>query len=161
MAKRLEEAATIKARAQSAARALKNLLAEKTLPEALRKAAEGLHAALKKSWADLEAESGAAETEESGANLGDSMFAGLHMSMVSSVDYKFGDGLITADEYAGAMQAVELAAATFRTMLQQNAPGIFERRPWEMPEDPMMDEADGEADGAANLEPDQRIERES
>lgn len=51
---KLLEAATIKARAQAAAKSLKVLLADKALPEDLRTAAETLHGALKQKWADLE-----------------------------------------------------------------------------------------------------------
>lgn len=50
------EAATIKSKARSAARALKNLLADKTLPKELHDGVEGLVTALQKTWADLAAD---------------------------------------------------------------------------------------------------------
>jgi hypothetical protein len=162
----LDEAATIKARAQSAARILKSLLAEKTLPEDLRKAAEGLQAALRKSWKDLEAE--ATPKDESGpyppalspsaknadgergleeaANMGDTLYARMHSSMTYNVDDLFGQGLVTMDEYIGALEALAMAMTTFRAMLAQNAPGMLARRPWDGPEDAQPQSAQMESD---------------
>lgn len=131
--KKMDEAATIKARARGAAKALKGLLAEKTLPENIRKAVEELQAALAKTWKDLEAET--ETTNESGANMGDAMCAMMHSSMVSSVDYRFGEGYITEEEYGGALGAVELCLATFRGALMADAPGMFKRRPFDYPEE--------------------------
>ena len=51
-----QEAITIKAQAKQALRATKTLLASKGLPEYLKKALDDVEAALKKTWADLEAE---------------------------------------------------------------------------------------------------------
>ncbi len=57
----LDEAATIKSRARGLLRDAQVLLSDKTLPKAVKDAIEGLRAALRKSWKDLEAD---AENEE-------------------------------------------------------------------------------------------------
>jgi len=52
------EAATVKARVKRLNREIASLLADKTLPEGLRKQVETVSAALKKTWAELEKEAG-------------------------------------------------------------------------------------------------------
>lgn len=139
MSKLLLEAVTVKARAQAAAKALKILLADKTLPEELRTAAEGLHSALKKKWSDLEQQAGATESAapqvgetslEESPNLGDWVYARMHTDMVMRVDNMLADDRLTYAEYAAALEAVSLAVSTFRAVLSQQAPEIFARNPW-------------------------------
>lgn len=54
MTDEFKEAVTIKSRVISAAKALHDLLADKTLPKAMRDGVEGLMSSMKKTWADLE-----------------------------------------------------------------------------------------------------------
>lgn len=134
---KLLEAATIKARAQAAAKALKILLADKDLPEDLRASAENLHAGLKKKWSELKpAEEAAApaqgdEALNEASNMGDWMFARMHTDMVMRVDDFLAGDRLTYDEYAAALEAVELAVGTFRAALSASAPQVFSRGPWE------------------------------
>lgn len=51
----MEEAATVKAKAQRLLRDMEDLLTDKTLPKTLRREIEDVKAALRKTWADLEA----------------------------------------------------------------------------------------------------------
>lgn len=136
MLKKLLEAATIKARAQAAAKALKLLLADKDLPEDLRASAENLHAAMKKKWSELKpADESAAPVKgdalDEASNMGDWMFARMHTDMVMRVDDFLAGDRLTYDEYAAALEAVELAVGTFRAALTASAPQVFARGPWE------------------------------
>jgi len=146
--KKLSEAATVKALAQSAARALKSLLAEKNLPEEVRTALETCSTALKKSWSQLEAES--ADAEESGANMADALYARMHSSATFNIDDLFSSGRISMAEYTGALDALTLGLSTFRTYLTQNAPGMFTRAPWEdcPDEEPVGDGGDMASEAA-------------
>lgn len=135
---KLLEAVTIKARAQAAAKALKVLLADKALPDDLRTSVESLHAALKKKWSELEPSTEAAQpassqakTLDESSNLGDWMFARMHTDMVMRVDDFLAGDRLTFDEYASALQAVEMAVGTFRAALNASAPQVFSRGPWE------------------------------
>lgn len=58
MTQKLAEAATIKARVLRISREMDGLLADKAIPEALRKQVETFRASLKKTWKELEAEAG-------------------------------------------------------------------------------------------------------
>jgi hypothetical protein len=133
--KKLLEAATIKARAQAAARALKLLLADKSLPDDLRNSVESLHTALKKKWAELETETSTeaarSETLNEASNLGDWVFARMHTDMIMRVDDLLASDRLNFDEYQAALHAVELAANTFRTVMNTGAPGVFARSPWQ------------------------------
>lgn len=136
MLKKLLEAATIKARAQAAAKALKLLLADKDLPEDLRASAENLHAAMKKKWSELKPADEAAvpaqgDALDEASNMGDWMFARMHTDMVMRVDDFLAGDRLTYDEYAAALRAVELAVGTFRAALSASAPQVFARGPWE------------------------------
>ena len=134
----LLEAATIKARAQAAAKALKLLLADKALPDDMRTSVESLHTALKKKWSDLEANNTEAAQPAAqdaalneASNMGDWAFARMHTDMVMRVDDMLASDRINFDEYRSALQAVEMAAGTFRAILYTSAPGIFSRGPWD------------------------------
>lgn len=149
----LFEATTIKARAQAAARALKNIMAEKTLPEDLRKAAEGLYLALKKKWSDLEAEAEPKESSHQGtlmekANAGDALFAGLHAQVIQAIDWRFGEGRMTTSEFLAALDAGNAAMELFRALLASSAPDLFARSPWvEAPDEVQSSEAAAISDG--------------
>lgn len=65
------------------------------------------------------------------ANLGDWVYARTHTDMVMRVDDMLAGDRLTADEYQAALQAVEMAMATFRAVLGSNAPQVFMRGPWE------------------------------
>ena len=65
---RVDEAATIKAKAKSAARALRDLLADKTLPKDLHDSVESLVTALQKTWADLATDATPPATEAGHSN---------------------------------------------------------------------------------------------
>ncbi|PKN91099.1 MAG: hypothetical protein CVU44_21010 [Chloroflexi bacterium HGW-Chloroflexi-6] len=134
----LLEAATVKARAQAAAKALKLLLADKALPDDMRKSVESLHSALKKKWSDLESGTESAHPPDSqdkpmneASNMGDWAFARMHTDMVMRVDDMLASDRINFDEYRAALQAVEMAAGTFRAILNTSAPSIFSRGPWD------------------------------
>lgn len=67
----VKEAATIKAKARAAARALRDLLADKTLPKELHDGVEGLVSALQKTWKDLAADAGNQEEAAGTEIVGD------------------------------------------------------------------------------------------
>jgi uncharacterized protein (UPF0147 family) len=167
MAKLLLEAATIKARAQAAAKALKVLLADKTLPEDLRTSAENLRTALKQKWADLEQAAIATSTEsqasdplrpagtspksenelDESANLGDWTYARMHAEMVMRVDDMLAGDRISFDEYRAALEAVEMAVSTFRAILSQSAPAVFTRGPWDYVSEYLISQNESAAQG--------------
>lgn len=64
---KVNEAATLKSRAQGLLRAAQALLADKELPKGVRASIETLRTALKKSWADLEGEAGEVEEPKESA----------------------------------------------------------------------------------------------
>jgi hypothetical protein len=76
------EAATIKANVRRLSRELASLLANKTLPEALRKQVETFSSSLKKTWAELE--------KEAGQEQGHRGVAGAKESDIEEGDY-YGD----------------------------------------------------------------------
>jgi len=77
------EAATIKSKARSAAKALKSLLADKTLPKELQDGVEGLVTALQKTWSDLAAET---EGEDASTTNGESARSPLSATEAFEID---------------------------------------------------------------------------
>ena len=61
---RLQEAPTLKSRAQALIRELKSLMGEKDLPQEVHDSADKLHAALQKTWSDLAAGAGGQEAAQ-------------------------------------------------------------------------------------------------
>ena len=139
------EAATIRNKAKAAIRALKDLLAEKTLPGSLRKQVEGVNQAMNKTWKDLEADADAdPEVEESAggegellerSNMGNWMEARIHSAFTNIADDMFGQGYLTRAERIVLSNAIGQALNAFNATIQELAPHLYQRRPWDEPEE--------------------------
>lgn len=150
-------AVTVKARAKGLLRSTKDLLGEKSLPKDVREALEKLDGALKKTWADLESESGAAATSEvaealreaegaawaparaggwlatlrEAANVGQYVEAEIHRNFTMLADDWFGSGYLTRDERIALSSAIGAALDAFASKLAEAAPQLYSRAPWE------------------------------
>lgn len=146
---KISEAATIRARARAAARALRDLLKDKTLPAELRKQVENLSAAMGKTWADLEADAklDPERTKESAngeimqamreaANMGEWFEAMLHLRFTEMADYAFADGRLTRDERIAVSHAIGQGLDAFHLALMEGAVQLYARNPWAQPEEP-------------------------
>lgn len=131
----LQEAATIKSKAKAAAKALKSLLADKTIPKNISDSVEATVAALNKNWSDLEADAGAEESLRESANLGEWIEARIHMQFSDIADNLFGDGYMTRDERIAFSSAIGDALNAFNAAVQKNIPQVYSRRPFEGPPD--------------------------
>lgn len=143
------EAATIRSRARAAAKALKDLLADKTLPKALRAQVETLHTSLGKTWADLEKDASYdPEQKESGmfareqstdfeetANVGQWLEARLHTMFTTMADDMFGGGYLTREERKALSHGIGQALDAFIAAVEETAPALYQRRPYTYPED--------------------------
>ena len=154
---KLLEAATIRNKAKAAVRALRDLLAEKTLPASLRKQVEGVNQAMNKTWKDLEADADAdPEVEESErpegdllerSNMGNWMEARIHSAFTSIADDMFGQGYLTRAERIILSSAIGRGLDAFNAVIQELAPHLYQRRPWDEPEeDQPITTAEQEAD---------------
>lgn len=157
MQKNLMEAATVRAKAKAAARALRDLLADKTLPAEMRKQVENLNQAMGKTWADLEGEAKLDPERESmrtpglptpvaeygaipflkegdelreAANMGAWLEAMLHYRLTEMADYAYAEGRLTRDERKAVSHAVGQGLDAFRLVLEADAPGLYGRGPW-------------------------------
>lgn len=65
------------------------------------------------------------------STLGTYVYAGIHTDMVMRMDSLLSNDRLSFDEHASALEAVEMAVATFRAILSQSQPQIFERAPWD------------------------------
>jgi hypothetical protein len=135
---RLQEAPTVKSRAQSLIKELKSLMAEKDLPQEIHDSADKLEAALKKNWSDLAAETEAGRSNVASlqalteaANLGDWLEARMHQNMVGMVDDQFGGGYLTSNERTALLPAIEQAMSVFRKVIDENCPDMQGRAPWQ------------------------------
>ena len=133
---KLDEAATIRNQAKSAAKALKDLLAEKTLPAALRKQIESVHQALGKTWADLETDATtdpeaapAMEALREAATLGAQLEGQALTMLVDLIADAYEDGSLTQVEYNAMLQAAIQASAAITAA----APDTYTRNPMECP----------------------------
>lgn len=142
---KLFEAATIRNKAKAAVRALKNLLAEKTLPASLRKQVEGVNQAMSKTWKDLEADAEADPGVEESAgsegdllersNMGNWMESRVHSAFTNIADDMFGQGYMTRAERIILSSAIGQALNAFNAVIQEMAPHLYQRRPWDEPEE--------------------------
>lgn len=159
---KLFEAATIRNKAKAAIRALKDLLTEKTLPGSLRKQVEGVNQAMNKTWKDLEADADAdPEVEESAggegdllerSNMGNWMEARIHSAFTNIADDMFGQGYLTRTERIILSNAIGQALNAFNATIQEMAPHLYQRRPWDEPEEEQpISTAEQEADGGEEL----------
>lgn len=140
----LFEAATIRMRARGAARALRDLLAMKDLPEGLREQAEGLFQAMGKTWAELvddtppEAEDGKETTKESGSgvvveagSVGQWLEGSIHQMFTNLADDWYKMGYLTREERIGLSNAIGSALDAFILKVNEVEPGLYVRKAFE------------------------------
>lgn len=142
----LNEAATVRARARAAAKAMRDLLAERVLPASIRRQVENLHAAMSKTWADLEDEASldpephkAKEAALAGlveaASTGVWLEAQIHRLFTEQADFMYGDGYLTRDERKALSGAIGAALDVFVSDILTNAPQLYERPRWQTPDE--------------------------
>lgn len=64
-------------------------------------------------------------------NLGDSLEARIHVQFVAAIDELFAGGTVTRDERTAMLGAVEMALQSFAASVQELAPQVYDRKPWE------------------------------
>lgn len=107
----LEEAATVKATALRLSRDLATLLADRTVPEAVRKEAEDLRVVLKKTWADLAADAdkdGKPDVEELETEPTMTEEADKPMKTVGGESYPASDFLVVPDPQSPSTWALQV-----------------------------------------------------
>lgn len=135
------EAATIRMRARGAARALRELLSEKELPEGLREQVENLFQAMGKTWEELaggskdltakdakgEGEEDQEEVEEA-SNVGQWFEGSIHQAFTNMADDWFKSGLLTREERIGLSSAIGEALSAFVAKLTADFPELYLRQ---------------------------------
>jgi hypothetical protein len=132
MDKKINEAATLKAKARGMLRDAGAMLKDKKLPKAVSDALGNVRTALTSTWADLAAQESAKPLQESG-NVGVWFEARLHQSFTYMADDMFADGRLTREERILLSGAIGDALAAFTASLQANAPQLYDRAIWEEP----------------------------
>jgi hypothetical protein len=160
MPKSLNEAATIRARARGLLKAAQGLLAEKTLPATLRKQIEGVAAALSKTWKDLEADAKDDPEPRESAELGEAAILGnylearLHSLWTSLADDFYGSGYLSRAERIALSVAIGSALEAFTLAVMENAPGVYQRGPWDgapaEPDPEQLSASEGDAQDLAS-----------
>ena len=67
------------------------------------------------------------------ANLGQRLEATVHADFVAKIDGLFWDGVLTREERTAMLGAVEMALQSFAANVQELAPDVYQRAPWEEP----------------------------
>src|SRR5574337_13181 len=140
---KLLEAATIRSRARAAVKALKDLLAAKTLSKSHRSTLENLDKTLDKTWAEIEKDAAydpEGDAKESAglqetANVGQWLEARLHSLFTTMADDMFGSGYLTREERKALSHGIGQALDAFIASVEETAPALYQRRPYVYPED--------------------------
>lgn len=132
MPSKINEAATLKAKARGMLRDAGAMLKDKKLPQAVSDALGNVRTALTSTWADLAAQESAKPLQEAG-NVGVWFEARLHQSFTYMADDMFADGRLTREERILLSGAIGDALAAFTLSLQANAPQLYDRAIWEEP----------------------------
>ena len=86
------------------------------------------------------------------ANLGQRLEAAIHITFIAQIDGYFGDGRITREERTAMLGAVEMALQSFAATVQELAPDVYTRAPWEEPAADMAEAAEVGGDFVPLLE---------
>lgn len=130
---KLNEAATIKARARGLLRDVDAALKDKALPKVMRDALNGLRSALTKTWGDLESEAGDEETKEAKASIGVWLESRLHSDFTMRADDIFGSGYITRSERIALSVGIGAALDAFNVEIASAAPQLYQRGLYDEP----------------------------
>lgn len=137
MNKRINEAATIKARARGLLRDASTMMKDKKLPKDIGDALGAVRTALTAKWADLATQESAGRPLRESAGVATWLESRLHQSFTYIADDLYGDGLLTREERIALSNAIGDALDAFTTNVLANAPQLYDRGRWEEPPEPM------------------------
>jgi hypothetical protein len=126
------EAATKKAMIRQMMNAIKEMLADKTLPKSTCEHLEALDGDLRKTWETLSAsgEDDQAESLHESMTIGTRLEGELHSQFVDMVDDLYEQGAITRDELQTLHQVVTDAIDAVYSAIMQDCPQLYDRSPF-------------------------------